>query len=125
MSIRTYNIQLSGEQSFVNHWFNLLSTTRDAYNRCSQLIVENDTPLSLKVVHSQCYNTLRSEYPSLPSQTVIRVQREVLAAFKSKKSNKYKGSAPQKHGLSMTLDKRMYSNFTRDGISLVSLHAVS
>lgn len=120
MSIRTYNIQLSGEQLFVNHWFNLLSTTRDAYNRCSQLIVENNIPMSLKVVHNKCYNTLRSEYPSLPSQSVIRIQREVLSAFKSKKSNKHNGSAPQKYNLSMTLDKRMYSNFTRDGISLVS-----
>ena len=120
MSIRTYDIQLSGEQPFVNHWFNLLSATRDAYNRCSQLIAENGIPLNLKAVHNRCYDILRSEYPSLPSQAVVRVLREVLAAFKSKRSNKHNGSAPQKHNLSMTLDKRLYSNFTRDGISLVS-----
>lgn len=120
MSIRTYNIQLTGESTFVDFWFHLLSLTRDAYNRCSQLIVEDKLPCSLKVVHNQCYDKLRSEFPTLPSQAIIRIQREVIAAFKSKKANKHKGSAPKKQNLSMTLDKRMYSNFTRDGISLVS-----
>ena len=120
MAIKTYNIQLTADQDFRDFWINTLTQTRDAYNRCSMLISSNNLPYSLKSVHDTCYYTLRNDFPSLPSQSIIRIEREVISAYKSRKSNKQHGDIPQKHSMSMTLDKRIYSNFTRDGISLTS-----
>lgn len=119
-NIKTYNVRLCGEQSFTQHWMNMLQHITDAYNCCSSLIKENNIPLSLVPIHNNCYDILRDTFPMLASQFIIRIQKEVLRAYKSLKSNKHKGDIPQKHNLSVTLDKRLYSNFTVDGISMVS-----
>lgn len=120
MNIKTYNIKITGDNDLTQYWITLLETTKEAYNYCANMIKENNIPLSLVSIHNNCYNTLRQNFNTLPSQTIIRIQKEVLAAYKSKKSNKQNGSHPQKHNLSMTLDKRLYSNFTSEGISVVS-----
>ena len=120
MNIKTYNIKLIGEHEFIHFWLQQLLQSQNAYNFCSKLIYDNKLPLSLKSIHNNCYDVLRSNFPNLPSQSIIRIQKEVLSAYKSKKSNKHKGEYPQKHNLSITLDKRLYSNFTSEGISLVS-----
>lgn len=120
MATKTYNIRLTADQDFHDFWVNTLTQTRDAYNRCSMLISSNNLPYSLKQVHHKCYFTLREEFQTLPSQSIIRIEREVISAYKSRKSNKQHGDIPQKHSLSMTLDKRIYSNFTHDGIALTS-----
>jgi IS605 OrfB family transposase len=118
--IKTYNIKIVGEQGFTAFWLTLLRETRDAYNLCSDIITTENVKIGLTAIHNTCYDRLRYRFPSLPSQAVIRVQKEVLQAFKSKKSNQHKGSAPHKTSLSLTLDKRLYSNFTAEGISLTS-----
>ena len=118
--IKTYNIKINGEQSFTAFWLTLLRETREAYNLCSDIITTEKVKIGLTAIHNTCYDRLRNSFPSLPSQAVIRVQKEVLQAFKSKKANKHKGSAPHKTSLSLTLDKRLYSNFTAEGISLTS-----
>ena len=120
MTVKTYNIRLSADQQFTNHWINTLTQTRDAYNYCSTLISKLEAKYALTYIHKECYNKLREKYPLLPSQAIIRIEREVTSAYKSRKSNKQHGDIPQKHTLSMTLDKRIYSNFTCDGISLTS-----
>lgn len=120
MAIKTYNIRIDGEQGFTTFWLTLLRETRDAYNLCSDIITTEKVKIGLTAIHNACYDKLRNNFPSLPSQAVIRVQKEVLQAFKSKKTNKHKGSAPHKTSLSLTLDKRLYSNFTAEGISLTS-----
>ena len=120
MNIKTYNIKIIGDNDLTQYWITLLETTKEAYNYCANMIKENNITLSLVNIHNNCYNTLRQNFNTLPAQTIIRIQKEVLAAYKSKKSNKHNGSHPQKHNLSMTLDKRLYSNFTSEGISVVS-----
>ena len=101
------------------HWMALLSQTRDAFNRCASLVTSSETSLSLVSVHNLCYDTLRREFPSLPSQGVIRVQKSVLAAFRSIRSNKHRDAeTPRKKSLSLQLDKRLYSNLSANGISL-------
>lgn len=120
MTIKTYNIRIDGEQGFTTFWLTLLRETRDAYNLCSDIITTEKVKIGLTAIHNACYDKLRNNFPSLPSQAVIRVQKEVLQAFKSKKTNKHKGPAPHKRSLSLTLDKRLYSNFTAEGISLTS-----
>ena len=86
----------------------------------SNAIAEDKTPCGLVAVHNKYYSTLRSKFPTLPAQAIIRVQRSVIADLRSIKSNKHHGNNPNKTKLSMSLDKRMYSNFTAEGISLIS-----
>lgn len=120
MAIKTYNIRLQGEQVFTDFWFTLLRDSKDAYNLCSDTVVADKVQVGLTAMHNACYSKLRSAFPSLPAQAVIRVIKEVLRAFKSRKSNGHHGDVPHKNSLSLTLDKRLYSNFTAEGISLTS-----
>ncbi len=119
MNIVTYNIELKATDSTHQYWTRLLSDTRDAFNTCAEMVASNKTSLSIVAVHNLCYDKLRTQFPSLPSQAVIRVQKTVLAAFRSIRGNKHKNAkAPQMRHLSLQLDKRLYSNLTMDGISL-------
>ena len=119
MEYRTYNIELKMSDATRQHWMNLLSETRDAFNRCAKLVTSSDIKLDLVPVHNLCYDTLRTEFPNIPSQGIIRVQKSVLAALRSIRSNKHKyADVPQKKSLSLQLDKRMYSNLSVEGICL-------
>ena len=102
-----------------NYWMSLLSQTRDAFNTCSIMVASAKAPLSIVSVHAQCYNVLREQFPQVPSQGIIRVQKSVLAMLRSIRGNKHKdASVPQRKALSLQLDKRLYSRFSIDGISL-------
>ena len=102
-----------------NYWMSLLTQTRDAFNACANMVTSTKTPLSLVTVHAQCYNVLREQFPQVPSQGIIRVQKSVLAMLRSIRGNKHKSaSVPQMKGLALQLDKRLYSNFSIKGISL-------
>ena len=119
MNIITYNIELQTTDNTHKHWMRFLSDVKDAFNACAVMVAENKPNLSITSVHCLCYDALRKQFPQLPSQAVIRVQKSVLAAFRSIRSNKHKNAeTPQMRQLSLQLDKRLYSNFTVDGISL-------
>ena len=118
MTIRTYNIELLMDEVTTNHWLSLLSDLKHAFNRAVELVVSSGCNLTIVNVHTTCYDKLRSEFPSLPSQMVIRTQKEVLAMLRSRKTNKHHGALPKKRSLSVVLDKRLYSNLSIDGVSL-------
>ena len=119
MEYKTYNIELQMSDATRQHWMNLLSETRDAFNRCATLVTSSGIKLGLVPVHNLCYETLRTEFPNIPSQGIIRVQKSVLAVLCSIRSNKHKNAdVPQKKSLSLQLDKRMYSNLSVEGICL-------
>lgn len=119
MEYKTYNIELQMSDTTHDHWMALLSQTRDAFNRCATLVTSSDIKLGLVPVHNLCYDTLRTEFPNIPSQGIIRIQKSVLAALRSIRTNKHKNAdVPQKKSLSLQLDKRMYSNLSVNGISL-------
>lgn len=119
MIYRTYNIELTLSEETHNHWMTLLRQTRDAFNFCSNIVVSENVKLQLVPVHNTCYERLRKRFPQVPSQGIIRVQKSVLAALRSIRSNKHKdASVPQKRSLSLQLDKRLYSNLSVNGISL-------
>ena len=119
MEYRTYNIELKMSETTHTYWINLLSETRDAFNRCAVIVSEGDIPLNLKQFHDVTYSVLREEFPIIPAQGVIKVYKSVLAALRSIRSNKHKNAdVPQKKSLSLQLDKRMYSNLSVNGISL-------
>ena len=102
-----------------NHWISLLAQTRDAFNACANMVTSAKTPLSLVSVHSQCYDVLREQFPQVPSQGIIRVQKSVLAMLRSMRGNKHKdASVPQMKSLALQLDKRLYSSLSINGISL-------
>ena len=119
MNIKTYNIELQMSESTRNHWLSLLAQTRDVFNTCANMVTSAKTPLSLVTVHAQCYNVLREQFPQIPSQGIIRVQKSVLAMLRSIRGNKHKNaSVPQMKSLVLQLDKRLYSNLSINGISL-------
>ena len=102
-----------------DYWVNILTQTRDAFNTCANIITSENTTLSIVNVHNKCYDKLREQYPQIPSQGIVRVQKSVLAMLRSIKSNKHKNSSvPQRKSLSLQLDKRLYSRFSIDGISV-------
>lgn len=119
MNIKTYNIELQMTETTRNHWMNLLAQTRDAFNACAKMVTSANTPLSLVSVHAQCYDVLRKQFPQVPSQGIIRVQKSVLAMLRSIRGNKHKNaSVPQMKSLTLQLDKRLYSNFSINGIAI-------
>ena len=119
MTYKTYNIELVMTENTSNHWMSLLAQTRDAFNLCANIISSENIKLQMVPVHAACYDRLRQAFPQIPSQGIIRVQKSVLAAFRTIKRNKHKkGSVPQKKSLSLQLDKRLYSNLSINGISL-------
>lgn len=120
MTLITYNIPLQGDEQFTDFWLRLLTETNNAYNYLSNAITADKTPCGIVAVHHKYYSTLRSKFPSLPAQAIVRVERSVIADLRSIKSNKHHGRNPHKTKLSMSLDKHMYSNFTAEGISLTS-----
>lgn len=121
MIIETYNIMINFDETNAQHWYKLLCAARDAYNRCTFLLSENNTPLSLKAVHNQCYETIRKEYTMLSSQMVIKCEQAAAAALKTIRTNKHKkAQTPKRQALVMTLDKRLYGSLTPEGITLTS-----
>lgn len=90
-----------------------------AYNECASFMVRENTPTDIKSVHDAVYGWMRSHYPNLPAQCVIRIYKEVLAAIRSIRANKHENAkTPQRKHLAMRLDKRLYANMTVEGISL-------
>lgn len=116
----TYNIQMQfSSTEDVNHWKKLLNVSRTAYNECSMFVWNNNIKLGLKEVHQAVYGWMREKYPEIPAQGIIRIYKEVLAAIRSIKANKHKTQEPpQRKQLAMRLDKRLYANLNKDGISL-------
>lgn len=119
MTFKTYNIELIMSEETKLHWLNLLAQSRDAFNFCAQIAVEEKTPCNIKMFHDTMYNRIREKFPLIPAQGAIKIYKEVLSAVRSIKSNKHKDAkTPQRKYLSLHLDKRMYNKLSVDGIFL-------
>ena len=119
MTFKTYNIELIMSEETKLHWLNLLAQSRDAFNFCAQIAVEEKTPCNIKMFHDSMYNRIREKFPLIPAQGAIKIYKEVLSAVRSIKSNKHKDAkTPQRKHLSLHLDKRMYNKLSVDGIFL-------
>lgn len=119
MTFKTYNIELIMSEETKLHWLNLLAQSRDAFNFCAQIAVEENTPCNIKMFHDSMYNRIREKFPLIPAQGAIKIYKEVLSAVRSIKSNKHKDAkTPQRKYLSLHLDKRMYNKLSVDGIFL-------
>lgn len=119
MTFKTYNIELIMSEETKLHWLNLLAQSRDAFNFCAQIAVEENTPCNIKMFHDSMYNRIREKFPLIPAQGAIKIYKEVLSAVRSIKTNKHKDAkTPQRKYLSLHLDKRMYNKLSVDGIFL-------
>lgn len=122
MANLTYNAEIRF-RTMEDHeyWSSLLALSREAYNKCANILDSNNIHIDLQSVHKAVYDILREEYPTIPSQAVIKIYKECISAFRSIKSNGHNNhKIPEKSGLSMRLDKRLYSKFSRNSIALRS-----
>ena len=121
MSEITYNIKLKfSEQKDYDFWLDMLYKQRDIYNFASKIIFDKKPNTLIKEYHDILYNKIKEKF-NISSQTIIRTEKDILSTYRSIKSNKHKiTSAPQKKSLSLRLDQRMYSNFNKNSIKLIS-----
>jgi len=102
----TYNTKLLGNTEELRK---LLQMEQLVYNIASKEQFTEKTK-SLVILHSKVYKNARKSNPEIPAQVIIRAEHDVLAGYRSVKSNKHKISKPiVKKNLSMRLDKRLYS----------------
>lgn len=118
----TYNAEIRfKDKADQTYWSSILDTARLAYNKCADILDSNKIHLDLKSVHNAVYYILREEFPIIPSQGVIKIYKECISAFRSINSNGHiEHKIPEKKNCSMRLDKRLYSKFNVDNISLCS-----
>lgn len=116
----TYNIKLMfSSYSDKKALTDTLEVSRTAFNECVEFLKQENVHLDIKSVHDNVYDWMRNKFNTLPAQAIIKIYKEALAALRSIKSNKHKNAeTPQKKSLEMRLDKRLYSNFNMEGISL-------
>ena len=121
MGIKTIPIKLKCNADETKALKQLIENKRECFNYLSEELfkVNWKNKLSIKVIHNLFYNNLKYRFPELLTQVIIKTEQEVLATYRSIKSNKHKiDSAPQQKNLSLQLDKRLYSRMTNESISL-------
>lgn len=121
MSEITYNIRLEFDnQKDYDFWLDMLCKQMDMYNFASNLVFDKKPNMMIKEYHDLLYNKIKEKF-QVSSQAIIRTEKDILSTYRSIKSNKHKiTSAPQKKSLSLRLDQRMYSNFNKESIRLIS-----
>ena len=109
--MKTYNIQLifdnnEDKQSLIKS----LSLKKDAFNIISKIRFGMKTCNGLMPLHQRCYKIIRDEFPSIPSQFVIKTEQDVCAKYKSLRSNFHKITEPvETDRLNIQLDTRIYT----------------
>ena len=118
----SYKVKLNFEKKETrDFWIDRMFLVRDCYNFVSKIIFDEKVDLNMKAVHAACYNKARQEFPNIPSQICIKIDNMVLANYRTAKSNKHNLTKPivMKNPV-LQLDKRIYSNYTRESFKLSS-----
>lgn len=118
MTVQTYIVQIKANENTLRFFKNMLGQQARAYNHCADIIRDKHVPLNLKTIHEAVYATLRTTYPELPAQTIIKTYKSVLGAYRAIRANKHKANTPRQKKLSTVLDKRLYANLDVNGIDL-------
>lgn len=118
--MRTYKVKLKFEtpeiQSF---WKNRIILVLNCYNYASNIIFNEKIQLGLKPIHDRLYKELRTKFPDLPSQMCIQVERALISNYKSVRTNGHHIDKPiQMKNPSIQLDKRLFSNLTRESFNI-------
>lgn len=98
----------------------LLEWQRFAFNEVSKIRFELKKN-NIVQLHSKFYKLFRDNNKEISSQVIIRAEQECISKYASAKSNKHKiTKAHVKRGLSIQLDKRLYSIKEKDTISITT-----
>jgi IS605 OrfB family transposase len=77
----------------------------------------------LKILHDKCYYKVKEAVPNIPSQFIIKAEQDVIAIYKTIKSNKHRLEVPAtKKSLSIQLDKRIYKWIDKTNIKITTLN---
>lgn len=100
-------------------WTRQVCLVRDCYNFASKIAFEEKLPLGMMPFHKRLYRAEREAFPTLPAQMCIKVNRQVLANYRTAKENKVELERPlEMKRPSIGLDKRLYSRMTRGSFCL-------
>ena len=118
--MRTYKVKLMfGNREIYDFWVSQLRLVKDCWNFASKIAFEEKLQLSLKTFHHRLYRAEREKFPELPAQMCIKVNKAVLATYRTIKSNKHVLEAPaEMRRASIQVDKRIYSKLRPDGFLL-------
>jgi IS605 OrfB family transposase len=120
MNHLTYNVELITSSEEKEKIISLLEEQRDIVNEISKSVTDNKLKnLSIKLIHDQCYDEIKTKFPNCFSQYIVKSLREVLTNLRSARKNKHKNHQQiEKKNLSIRLDIRLYSNLTQGGIKI-------
>ena len=118
--MKTYKVKLMFDNPEIyGFWVSQLRLVRDCWNFASEIAFTEKLPLGLKPFHHRPYRTERERFPELPSQICIKVNKAVLATYRTIKANKHHLEGPARmRRPSIQIDKRIYSNLKPDGFKL-------
>jgi IS605 OrfB family transposase len=120
--MRTYNVELKfDKQDDYNNLLESLKLNQAAWN----IISEERFAMTggrLKILHDKCYKKVKQQIPNIPSQFIIKAEQDVIATYKTIKSNKHKLDSPAtKKNLSIQLDKRIYKWIDKSKLKITTL----
>jgi putative transposase len=120
--MRTYNVKLKfDKQDDYNNLLESLKLNQAAWN----IISEERFAMTggrLKILHDKCYKKVKQQIPNIPSQFIIKAEQDVIATYKTIKSNKHKLDSPAtKKNLSIQLDKRIYKWIDKSKLKITTL----
>lgn len=120
--MKTYNVKLifasdDDKSSIIES----LTLKQKAFNEISKVRFEMKKCNGIMPLHKRCYKQIRNQFPTLPSQFVIKAEQDVIAKYKTIRTNKYKIDEPvTTNKLNIRLDKRIYKWIGNDGLKLTT-----
>lgn len=120
--MKSYNVKLmfasdEDKSSLVES----LTLKQKAFNEISKVRFEMKKCNGIMPLHQRCYKQIRNQFPTLPSQYVIKAEQDVIAKYKTLRSNKHKIDEPVvTNKLNIQLDKRIYKWIGNDSLKLTT-----
>lgn len=120
--MKTYNVQLEfNSEEDRKLLLDTFSVHKDIWNYISNHVFTEKLKPWGSEVHNATYHQCRTKFPDAPSQIVIRAREDVVATYKTIRSNKHQlEESPVKKNLSIRLDKRLYS-LQKESVKLTTI----
>lgn len=92
---------------------------RECYNFASKIAFEEKLPLGMMAYHRRLYRAERTSFPSLPAQVCIKINRQVMANYRTARENRAELDRPLvMKNPAVCLDERLYSNLSPESFRL-------
>jgi putative transposase len=120
--MKTYNVKLIfANDDDRSSLIESLTLKQKAFNEISKVRFEMKKCNGIMPLHQRCYKQIRNQFPTLPSQFVIKAEQDVIAKYKTIRANKHKIDEPvTTNKLNIQLDKRIYKWIGNDGLKLTT-----